>query len=156
MNHPLLAAIGSHYVDSVPLDVGFEFSGSGSGNDDGRFLWCDANPLNATGTITTVNANFASAGITIAFALISPANVIRSISANTTSVSGVSTYAVSLAGEAGDYIGVWGAANVQPRYTATIGVTLYRNTTTAKPGPGDARSPASTGFNRALWIYGTN
>src|SRR5690606_36062491 len=139
------------------LAVGYDFTGNPDGQKFGANLWCDANPLNANGTITSVRADFDSVGQTIAFFLISPANVIRSVTPNLTSVVGEHTYAVDLAGEAGDFIGVWSSGSSGVRRTEGVtGVSTFIDIAGAKPAPGDPRARLSTVASRALWIYGTN
>lgn len=143
---------------AVPLDVGFDFTSASSSGTvyAARIHWGGANPLNAAGTITSVQAHLGSGSASaVAFFLISPSNEIRSISDDLTPVYGVSTYSVNLTGEPGDYIGVWGNANFYPTYTTTSGITHRDSYTAAKPAPGDTRNPGRSTNNRAVWLYGT-
>lgn len=104
-----------------------------------------------TGTITQVTADFASvAGNTdIAFFTIDSSNVVRDMTGTMTALVGVNNYAVTLAVQSGDRIGIRRLTNSSGLglRTKTYGGagTWYRYTTTGTLAIGNTRNPTNTG-----------
>jgi hypothetical protein len=143
---------------TVAIAVG---QASGSTNENnGNIHVSVINPANAGGTLTTVSANFnVLAARNVAFFTCDTSFVVRAISTSVSSVAGQSSYAVSLAVQTGDYIGLWIAdANfVNPRYAAGSS-SYWRNgtLTAAKPTAGATLSGLTQVTSRDLNLSGAS
>lgn len=148
---------------AAPITVGSDIAGNGyeAASEIEGTIYLDGVVASASGTITTVRANFIiGSGNGFAFLTYNPTtDRVRAIGSTLTSAqSGAGTFAVSLAVQAGDLIGIWdryGVLSVRRQSSATGYTARYTYLGATKPVPNDELGTANAASTRYA-IYGTN
>ena len=145
-------------VAATPITVGPDTPGTANAGLVGAYsIWTDDSPASGTGTITNFKVDIGTAG-NIAPLTISPAGVIRAIGSTVAVSVGINNLSVSLAIQAGDYIGAWCQGATPGIRFKSGGTTYYVSTAGAtggstKPAAGNTLSP--TTYPAKLAILGT-